>query len=210
MPFKKTKYATNFWLNNYLSNVDLLYKYKLKTLYKLPKLEKVVLSLNLNKILSSDGSKKYLNSVQAQRLLFFYLFSLFTMVPFIKVNSLTVAQKNLKGNESDYSLVLSFLTQKQIQAFLFIYFIEAWSNITKNGYKFYFKKPFFLNKKKNIELKSKLPLASLSNFNIFFNPITNQLIKEDSTFFATFKFKDLISTNSEKCIKNLPFFWKNL
>jgi hypothetical protein len=207
MILKQTQYATNFWLNNYLSHLDLVYKYKLLTPYKIPKLEKIFLSLNLNKILLNKTNNQTTNT---QHLLFFFLFSLFTTMPFIKITSLSTTDTVLKNNETDCSLLLSFLTNKQMEVILFLYFIEIWSYIVKNKYKFLFKKPFLLKTKTFVELKTKMPLKALSNFNIFFNPMTNQWIKEDSTFFITFKFKNLIFLNSENCIKNLPFFWKNI
>lgn len=208
MVLKKTKYSTNFWLNNYLSNFDLLSKYKLKTTYQLPKIEKIILSLPLTKISYSENNKKYINSVPAQRILFFFFFSLFTVKPFIKGNTLPTMQRALKINENDFNLFLIFTTSKQIEIFIFYFFIEAWLNLIKNGYKFYFNKPFFLIKKNFTELNSKLPLAAFYNFNMFFNPVTNQLIKEDSSFFITFQFKNLFFLNNKKCIQNLPYFWK--
>lgn len=207
MIFKQTQYATNFWLNNYLSHLDLVYKYKLLTSYKIPKLEKISLSLNLNKILLNKTNNQ---NIYAQHLLLLFLFSLFATMPFVKVTSLSTTDMALKNNEADCSLLLSFLTNKQLEVVLFFYFIEIWSYIVKNKYKFIFKKPFLLQTKNFVELKTKMPLKALSNFNIFFNPMTNQLVKEDSTLFITFKFKNLIFLNCENCIKNLPFFWKNI
>jgi hypothetical protein len=141
--------------------------------------------------------------VSAQRTIFIYLFSLFTTAPFIKANSLPSLQKILKANECDYSLILTFMTEKQIEIFISFFFIETWFNLIKNGYKFYFKNPFFLIKKRSAEVNLKIPLAILHNFNILIN---NQLIKEESTFFLAFKFKNLNALNTKKCIKNLPFF----
>jgi len=210
MILKQTQYATNFWLNNYLSNLDLVYKYKLLTSYKLPKLEKISLSLNLNKILLNTTSNQNISNTSIQHLLYIYIFSLFTTLPFIKVTSLSTTDTILKNNETECNLFLSFLTNKQIEVVLFLYFVEIWSSIIKNKYKFIFKKPFLLNTKSCVELKTKIPLKVFSNFNIFFSPLTNQWVKEDSTFFITFKFKNLISLDYENSIKNLPFFWKNI
>ena len=210
MKLKQTQYATNFWLNNYLSNLDLVYKYKLLTSYKLPKLEKIFLSLNLNKILPSTISNQISSTTYAQHLLYFFIFSIFTKIPFIKIVSLSTTDTVLKNNETECNLFLSFLTNKHIEVVLFLYFVEIWSNIIKNKSKFIFKKPFLLKNKNCVELKTKIPLKVFSNFNIFFNPMTNQWIKEDSTFFITFKFKNLTFLNSENSIKNLPFFWKNI
>lgn len=207
MLFKKIKYATAFWLNNYLSDIDLVYKYKLKTSYKIPKLEKITLSLNLNKISSGNKNTSYINNIQAQRLFFIYVFSIFTVIPFIKINSVTSLSLLSKGNENEYNLILNFKTDKQIEAFTFTYFIETWLLI-KNYNLFIFKKPFFLKANQKAELKSKLPLSALHNFNIIYNLVANEALKDNSLFFITFTFTNLIFLSSENCIKNLPFFWK--
>lgn len=209
MMLKKTRHATNFWLNNYLSNLDLIYKYKILTSYKLPKIERICLSLTLNKMLLTNAKHQNTSNAHPQYLLFIFIFSLFTVTPFIKITSLSTTETILKNNDTDCTLLLNFLTNKQIEIVLILYFVEIWSNIVKNKYKFIFKKPFLLETTKFVELKTKMPLKIFSNFNIFFNPITNQSIKEDSTIFMTFKFKNLIFLNYENCIKNLPFFWKN-
>lgn len=210
MTLKNIQHTTNFWLNNYLSNLDLLYKYKLKTSSKLPKLEKISLNLTLNKLSLIKENKKYLNNASIQRVLFFYLFSLFTMIPFIKVTTLENIQPNLKISENEYNLVLQFVTQEQLTTFLFTYFIETWPTMVKQKYKCIFSKPFLLKQNKHVDLKSKMPILITNNFNVFFNPVANQLIKEDSTFFITFRFTNLIFLNLEKSIKNLPLFWKNI
>lgn len=209
MILKKTKYSTNFWLNKYLSNFDLLYKYKIKTLYKLPQIKNIILSLPLNKISYLNGIKNKITSTPAQRIIFIFLFSIFTITPFIKSNSLPAIQRTLKGNPNNFSLILTFFTEKQIESFIFYFFIEIWLILIKNGYKLYFKKPFFLIKNGFSELNLKIPLSIFQNFNILFNSVNNQLIKEEATFFLTFKFKNLIFLNKKKCIKNLQFFWKN-
>jgi hypothetical protein len=102
-----------------------VYKYKLKTSYKIPRLEKITLSLNLNKISAGNKNTSYINNIQAQRLFFIYVFSIFTVIPFIKINSVTSLSLLSKGNENEYNLILNFKTDKQIEAFTFTYFIET-------------------------------------------------------------------------------------
>jgi len=205
MPFKKTKFSTNPWFNKYLSNFDLLYKYKLKTLYKLPKIKKILLTLNFNKSLIIEGNKKNINSIQAQRILFFFFFSFFGTQPLVKINFFIASQGFLKENETDFNLKLYLLTDKQIENFLFFYFVEVFTNLKKSNYNFFYKTPFFFVQKNLTELNSKIPFFVLYNFNIFFKQITNKLILEESFFFISLKFKNLVC-NNKKCVKNLPFF----
>ncbi len=209
MNTKIIKYSTSFWLNNYLSDLDLLTKYQIKTTFNLPKIKKIILSLNLKKSLFDGSTKKNINNNYTFNLLYLFIYSILSILPFIKATSISTLKNISKNIDTNFSLIITCKTKQQIELFLLLYFIEAWTILKKNGYKFQFQHPFLFSMHKDIILNSKIPFISLNNFNLFFNLNSNFLIKEDSTLFISFVFTNLISSNIKKSIKNLPFFWKN-
>jgi len=105
-----------------LSKLDLLYKYKTKTPHNLPKLDNIILSLSLNRVASTE---KTINSI-GQQFVYFYFYSLFNTLPYIKVNPAQVSQSISKDNiNNGYLLLLRFSTNKQIENFVHTYFIDA-------------------------------------------------------------------------------------
>ncbi len=200
---KKINFATNFWFNNYLSNIDLVYKYNFKNKYQIPSINKITLSLNLNEISILDSNKKIINSIQNYRNIFFFIFCLFLNIPYIKAKTIFSSQGSHKNSESEYILKLQFISTIQINQFLFFFFIEHWNSIIKKGIKTKIKTPKTLQSNLNI----KIPLNILYNFDTFYNNQI-QLIKEDTFIFVDFKFNNLTLKNYNTIIKNLPLFWK--
>ena len=105
-----------------MSKLDLLSKYKAKTPDNLPKLDKIILSLSLNKLAYTE---KAINSI-GQQLFYFYFYSLFNEPPSLKASPAHVSQSLIKdSNNNGYLLLLFFSTSKQIETFIHTHFIEA-------------------------------------------------------------------------------------
>jgi hypothetical protein len=70
-----------------------------------------------------------------------------------------------------------------------------------------FKKPYTKEESnKTIQLFSKIPLNVLYNFDLMYDTSSNKKIKEDSSAFLTFFFKNLDSQHIKENIQNLPIF----
>jgi hypothetical protein len=73
-----------------------------------------------------------------------------------------------------------------------------------------FNKPYIKEESNNTtQLFSRIPLNVLYNFDIMYETSSNKKIKEDSSVFLTFFFKNLNSQYLKENIQNLPLFWKN-
>ena len=207
---KKIQYSNTFWFNQYLSNYDLIQKYTLKSQYKVPTLYKIKLNLALTDVAFNEADKKANLSAQTLRTAFLFFFALFSRVPYINTRITSSIKDSQKSADNEYFLNISFANQTQIDEFLFFLFIENWTNLLKTDYKMNFNKPYTKEESNNtIQLFSKIPLNVLYNFDIMYDTSSNKKIKEDSSAFLTFFFKNLDSKHIKESIQNLPIFWKN-
>jgi len=207
---KKIQYSNSFWFNQYMSNYDLIQKYTLKNQYKIPTLYKIKLNLRLTDVAFNDAEKKANVSAQSLRTAFLFFFALFSRIPYINTRITSNVQDSQKNSETDYFLNILFNNQTQIDEFLFFLFIENWTNLLKTDYKMNFNKPYTKEESNNtIQLFSKIPLTVLYNFDIMYDTSSNKKIKEDSSVFLTFFFKNLHCKYIKESIQNLPIFWKN-
>lgn len=202
------KYSTGFWLNRYLSEIDLVNKYLLKTKHQIPKVSDIILSLNFEQILDLQLNKKGINSNQLYRIFFFYLFTFFSKVPLVFLPLVKTFSNTTKVIDQNYVLQLRFRSTIQQDEFFFFFFVEIWSLWVKQGFQFFFFSPFCLNLQNTVQLKSKIPLNIFYNFNFFFSNALKLGMKDEALAFITFTFKHMDLKNVKNCIKNMPFFWK--
>lgn len=202
---KKIKYSTNFWLNKYISNYDLIYKYNLVNKEELPLIEEIKLSLNL-KDLIINTKNKILNS-QEYRLAYFFLFSLFLINPYIHSKPINNNFNTIKQESDNIYIISIFLkNSKFLDEFFFLLFVEIWSKNLKSKFKLLLKKKI-IEKNKNYII-SKIPLFILPSFEYFYDISNIQSNYEELFLFILFTFKNIKFKNKKKNIKNLPLFWK--
>jgi hypothetical protein len=196
---------------DYLSTCDLINKYNLKNLYNKPKLNKIVLELNLYSLLAASDffDKEQTNSnIQTLAYLVSYIIRFKPYINFNKSKK-TISKFSKIAPVANYSLKLTFSSNAEKNIFLSSFFTQKWSEFTSNDFSFIKTKK---NSQKNILTKFILNTTVSS---VFFYDVENFFTKgfsgvnpKNLKFKVNFLFSNpLALQNSNKIIKNLPFFW---
>lgn len=198
---------SNFYhYNSYLSKCDLMNKYNTFELVKVPKLNSIVLDIPLkqlgNLIPNSSTSKNFLKKIEKK--IFFILFLQTGIKPCINVNT----DKNKKVN---LALQLKFENEKEINSFIFNFFMYLNSNT-------FFKHFVYLNSKNKNSICStskrgtfnlKLSVNFLPELNMLIDQFFNNINLKEFNTYLYFNFENHSNfTNSHNFIKNLPCFWE--
>ena len=124
-----------FYHNNYISALDLLNKYNLKTVYNLPNLSSLKIELNLNTL---QQDLNVINTDEFKIKLFLFLY-LFNSMPFVSIEKANIKkQKKLKENDLNFLLFLKLKNKKSLECFLFFIFSESWDTLLKDNISFSF------------------------------------------------------------------------
>ena len=113
---------TNIKLSSstYLLSCDLINKYSLLSIYKEPKVSKIVLSISLKemqKVSYASSSEDSVSSIlQAKTFLFFYL--LFGSSPYVLFQSIDIANSIRSKEEGDFTLKATIRSPNRISSFL--------------------------------------------------------------------------------------------
>ena len=135
--------------NVYLSNLDLINKYNLKSVYIVPNLQNVSLNLSLNTIVEACDFKNIVNKdheIQIKSFLLLYI--TFLIIPFIKNNKIRVLKSNDKNLKMNYILKVVLINATDIHEFLFLIFVENWQQLLIDDNKLFkksLKLPFYSN-----------------------------------------------------------------
>ena len=201
--------------NNYLSNCDLINKYNLKSVYNTPKLDKIILDFNLvdflNAIDSSSVKEQTDSNTQIKAFIVFYILTEYTS--YINFNKSLTAIKKLKISENNYSLKISINNLKELNFFLFSFFVENWSKLLLEDY-LLFKKQDSLaileknHLNKNFVYSTVVPSNCFFTLDNYFNKTNSGINSKNLNIKINFVFKNLPKIkNFQKLIKNLPYFW---
>jgi len=95
---------------NYLYNYDLINKYQINSLYKIPKIKYITLELYLNQIQNVFIQKKKISDLKIKLFLITYLFN--AKIPYIIINK--KKEYSLKFNISSPSKILDFIERYDI------------------------------------------------------------------------------------------------
>ena len=207
----------NFINTQYLSNYDLINKYNLMSIHKIPTIRNIVLEFNLATFLKAfdlNLNKEVTNEVQVKAFLFLYLFS--AVLPFINNKKRTVIKiknKNLNDLAStNYALKMILSNKKEIIALLFTLFIENWSNAIAEEQNFFNKNMTssseYLNSKK-ILFTSFLPVSIFSETENLSQMLPGLNTKELDLSINCLIQNPFIVKDYKKFLKNLPLFWIN-
>lgn len=122
-----------FYHNTYLSTFDLLNKYNLKTIYKLPELKTLKIELNLTS-LQNILSITNANELKIKIFLFLYLLN---SIPLVGIEKTIIKkQKDSKENDLNFLISLKIKNKKNIENFLFFIFYESWTTLRKENISF--------------------------------------------------------------------------
>lgn len=200
----------NFIKNQYLLDCDYINKYNLKSIYKKPSINSIVLEFNLKSILKaydftqiSEGNTE----IQTKSFLFLYLLTSFN--PFINSNKLKVIKKSDK-NEPSYSLKAIYSNKEDLNNFLFSLFIENWHRLIRDDLKLFNSKILKANSyitNEKLVFNTTLPASSFYEMDELINVIPNLNAREFDINLSFILEKKFIVHNHHNFLKNLPMFW---
>ena len=214
---------TNLYYNNYLSNCDLINKYNCENIYKIPKIESIVIDFPIHQISTVFDNSSNLKNVTLKSYFLFYI--LFYFKPYINYKSVKLQDKN-------YSLKFKFSNASQIHNFIHTFFMNYNSN---SFFNFFFNtsklslfslkekkalknfpkynnilesKINFLNlntklKKKTTNLNFKSPVFCFFNLDFYMNNLFENINLKEIFFFINVVIENYEPIN----IKNYPTFW---
>jgi hypothetical protein len=173
------KKTSNYILNTYLSKLDFVNKYYLKSVNGIQQIEQITITL-------SSKTNKNLTSFYKSS---FFLVILTSIIPHIFAFDKI---KSYLNKESDlFILTISLKSSKDINFFIYYFFNFIFKNVNSDL-------SFFRNK--TYFLISNIPLSSFNEIDIF-----NKLLMES---YDSISIKFLFSSKSKNyCFKTLPFFW---
>ena len=196
--------------HNYLSTCDLINKYNLLNVNKVPKLNKIVLKLSSRDLLSAVESlgKSEINSeIQVKSYFLLYIFSSYQ--PYIKFR----VSKKLKGENDNYSLEIDIFSKEDIYSFLISFFIENWNKLSLEDFSLWKRKGFnFIFQQKKFIIEKKIPADVFFELENLLNKTPFGIVSKNLNLKVKFLFQNnnfRSQSASENLVKNLPFFWIN-
>lgn len=196
--------------HNYLSNCDLINKYNILNINRVPKLNKIILELSSRDLLSaveSSGKNEINSETQIKSYFLLYIFSSYQ--PYIKFR----VSKKLKTENDNYSLEIDISKIDSIYSFLVSFFIENWNKLSVEDFSLWKKKGFnFTFQQRKFIIERKIPADIFFELNNFLNKTTFGIVSKNLNLKVKFFFQNnnFQSQNaSENLVKNLPFFWIN-
>jgi hypothetical protein len=160
-------FTNSFSHNNYesyISNCDLINKYNVKSVHQIPKLDKIVLELDMKDLLNSYeiSSKDQTDSV-AQVKAFLILYIFIGLFPYIKASKAVSSSGRLKTTNLQYSLKVVLRRKEEINNFLFSLFVENWQKLSLEDFK------LFKNERVKSKAEKTFVLNTLSPADCFFD-----------------------------------------
>lgn len=194
---------------SYISNCDLINKYNIKNIHQIPKLDKIVLELDMKDLLNSYETvvKDQTDSI-AQVKAFLILYVFMGMFPFIKASKSISSSGRLKTTNQQYSLKVVLRTKKQLNSFLFSLFVENWQKLSLEDFRLFKNDRIKNAAEKTFVLNSLIPGGCFFDVNEFLSKSLSSLNSKNFKFRLNFSFNNFIDIkNRNNLIKNLPFFW---
>jgi hypothetical protein len=153
---------------NYLSSCDLINKYNVTNINKIPRLNKIAIEVSSYDILNSSeiAGKNELDS-ELQIKSFFILYLIQALIPFISFNN----SKKVKEDGLSYSLKVVLSNEDEIYSFLVKFFVENWNKLLAEDFSFWSKSNDNIFdstlKKKFLLFKEKYPLKLFLKLIVF-------------------------------------------
>jgi hypothetical protein len=205
-------YKNSSTLNNtYLSNLDLINKYNLRSVYSVPSLKIISLTLSLNNIIEACELKNTVTKdyeIQIKSFLLLYL--TFLIIPFLKNNKIKLIKTSEKNLQMNYILKVVLINSVDINEFLFLIFIENWQQllIDENAL---FKKSSLPSLNSDVFIfRTQVYLNNLLSFQSIFSMLFTNINLKEVPLKISFKIginKTLNYKDKFKVLKNLPLFW---
>ena len=190
--------------NQYLLRYDLIAKYNQKSSLNIPKLNSIKIVVPLkDKAIASFQNKIYV---------LFYLFSSYKPVISVKKNQ-SLKDKKMVNN---YFLTIKLSSKRNIDTFLFSFFIENFFMLEKENFNLLDSSKIFFNSSaidKKIIVFNKLIDSSLfSELENLFSTLFPNIFRKELNFHLNFHFtkpRILNLKNKDSFLKNYLFFWSS-
>ena len=196
---------------NYLSSCDLINKYNVTNINKIPRLNKIAIEVSSHDILNSSeiAGKNELDS-ELQIKSFFILYLIQALIPFISFNN----SKKVKEDGLSYSLKVVLSNEDEIYSFLVKFFVENWNKLLAEDFSFWSKSDNNLFdstlKQKKIVIQRKIPAEAFFEIDSFLDKNSFGIISKNLNFKIRFTFQNnniKEQNTSINLIKNTPLFW---
>lgn len=196
---------------NYLSSCDLINKYNINNINKIPKLNKVAVEVSSYDILNSSeiSGKNELDS-ELQMKSFFILYLIQALIPFISFSN----SKKVKEDGLSYSLKIVLSDEDEIYSFLVKFFVENWNKLLAEDFSFWSKSDSTLSdsilKQKRITIQRKVPAEAFFEIDNFLDKNSFGIISKNLNFKVRFIFQNnniKEQNTSINLVKNTPLFW---
>lgn len=197
--------------NSYLSNLDLINKYNLPSVYSVPKLQNITVTLSLNNIINACDFKNVLikdHEIQIKSFLLFYI--TFLIVPLLKNSKIQLVKASEKNLQMNYILKVTLISSIDINEFLFLVFIENWQQFLLEENALFKKNSYTPLNTNFLNFRTQLYLNNLISFQSIFSLLLNNISLKEVPLKLSFRIKISKSVkinNKFTLLKNLPLFW---
>ena len=197
--------------NSYLSNLDLINKYNLPSVYSVPKLQNITVTLSLNNIINACDFKNVLikdHEIQIKSFLLFYI--TFLIVPLFKNSKIQLVKASEKNLQMNYILKVTLISSIDINEFLFLVFIENWQQFLLEENALFKKNSYTPLNTNFLNFRTQLYLNNLISFQSIFSLLLNNISLKEVPLKLSFRIKISKSVkinNKFTLLKNLPLFW---
>jgi hypothetical protein len=198
----------------YLSKCDLINKYNIKTTYKIPKIDSIVLEFPFEELAKACtfSEKEQTNSTfQLRGVILFYILT--NLIPYINYNKSNSLLKKETNKESGYSLKIIIKSKESISSFLCMLFIENWSKLILEDFslfKNFDSKNLIVKSKtqKKFVIRTSLVGNSFFEIDTFLNQYLSKINSKNLSLKSNFIVVNSIKArDSNKLVKNLAPFW---
>ena len=202
--------------NLYLSKCDLINKYNVKTSYKIPKIDRIVLEFpfeNFMKACTFSEKDQANPTFQLKGALIFYIFA--NLMPYINYNKSRLSLKKKLNSEKGYSLKIIIKNKEDITSLLSTLFVENWSKLISEDFslskKLNSKNLDNRNKNEKISIiKATVPGSSFLEIDTFLDKYLLKINSRNISLIFNFIVSNPIKVqNSNKLIRNVAPFWIN-
>ena len=197
--------------NLYLSNLDLINKYNLQSVYSVPNLKSISLTLSLNNVIEAfDSKNSTIKDYEIQIKTFLLLFITFLIVPFLKNNKIKIVKTSEKSLQMNYILKIMLINSTDINEFLFLIFIENWQQFLIEDNLLFKKSSITPFNSKFLIFRTQVYLNNILSFQSIFSILFSNLNLKVVPLKISFKIKlnnKLNFCDKFKVLRNLPLFW---
>jgi hypothetical protein len=200
--FLKMSSLSNYKVNNYILNCDLVNKYGLKSVYQKPQLTKIILEFSSNSIfLFCENNSEWDLNLQVRFFLLLYILQ--SNYSFVNLNKFKITNE-----QNHYAVKIIISCQKRLQLFLITIFLHDTGFVLLKKLSVKYNK--YVQRKKQFFLNTSMPVSHFSELSAL---LTNKTPTFDlkNLFIRVIFIFDNIKVEKKSyflnLVKNLFLFW---